>query len=472
MNDLTKHTELLVIGGGVAGYAAAFRAADLGIDVTVVEESPSLGGVCLLRGCIPSKALLEVAELLIRTRQAGSQGIDFDKPSIDLDRLRQWKNGVIQQLVKGLQGLAEQRNVRIVRGRAKFRNSGEVHIETENDPHEMSFDHAVIATGSRPIALPDTEFSDRIIDSAGALDLRTIPQRLLIVGGGYVGLELGTVYSMLGSRVTLVEMTDRLLAQVDPDLVEPLAKQIQELFDSVHLQTKVTHVDEQDHELRVEFEGEDPPDSKTFDQMLVAIGRRPNTENLGLDQTSVELDERGFIKVDDRRRTTDERIGAIGDVVGGMLLAHEAMHEGGVVAESIARQPASFDARAVPAVVYTDPQIAWCGLTEQAANERGQTVQVTRFPWRASGRALTLGAADGITKLLTDPDSGRVLGLGVVGRQAEALVGQAVIAIEMGAVAEDLAKSIAAHPTVSETIHEAALAALGRPLHLSPQEKS
>lgn len=473
MEDRPDHVPLLVLGGGVGGYAAAFHAADLGMETLIVDDGDHLGGVCLLRGCIPSKALLEVAELLITTREASERGLDFAEPKIDLDRLRGWKDNVIGSLVEGLDGLAEQRGVRVIRGRGSFIGSDRARLTVDDESFEIGFDHAVIATGSSPMALPDVDFSDRVLDSAGALELRRIPGRLLVVGGGYVGLELGTVYATLGSEVTLIEMTDRLLNGTDADLVEPLAERVKQLFHAVRLGTKVVGIEEEEDSVRVRLEGAEESDEGRFDQVLVAIGRRPLSEDIGLESTGVEMDEGGFLRVDERRRTTDERISAVGDVTGGWQLAHEAMHEGQVAAQAITGDPAAaFDPRAVPAVVYTDPQIAWAGLTEEQAEEQELEVEVTRFPWRASGRALTLGASQGMTKLLSEPGSGRILGVGIVGRGAEGLIGEGVLAIEMGAVLEDLAHSIAAHPTLSETLHEAAQRGLGRPLHLAPRAAS
>ena len=468
MADAPDHTELLVVGGGPGGYAAAFRAADLGMQVTIVSDEERLGGVCLLRGCIPSKALLEAAEVLLLARASGERGIGFPEPKIDLDRLRGWKDEVIDSLVTGLEGIARRRDTEVVRGRATFTGARQVEVRNDGDVRQLGFDHAIVATGSVPVPLPDTSFGDRIIASAGALDLPDVPDRLLVVGGGYIGLEMGTVYAALGSQVTLVEMTDRLLPTTDADLVEPLAARVDELFHGIHLETTVTDMSETDDEVRVSFDGDDVPEDTTYDRVLVAVGRRPNSNQLGLDQTDVEVDDDGFIVTDDRRETAEAGIYAVGDVAGGKLLAHEAFHEGRVAAEAIAGEAAAFDARAVPAVVYTDPQVAWCGLTERDAQERDIEVEVVRFPWRASGRALTLDSTDGMTKLVTEPDTGRILGVGMVGRRAESLITEGVLAVEMGAVMEDLARSIAPHPALSETLHEAAQLGLGSPLHLPP----
>lgn len=470
--ELPEHTRLLVIGGGPGGYAAAFRAADLGLKVVLVSDETRLGGVCLLRGCIPSKALLETTDQLLRITEMADRGITFPDPDVDLDRLRSWKDDVVDRLAGGLEGLATKRDVQVVQARARFTGPQEANLEDgEGEEHALSFDHAIIATGSRPLELPDVSFGDRILDSSAALDLQDVPDRLLVVGGGYVGLELGTVYAALGSAVVLTEMTDRLLPTTDPDLVEPLEQRVHDLFDAVHLRTTVTEIEATDTEVRVSFEADEATDDASFDRVLVAIGRRPNSEQLGLENTAVELDDDGFIEVDEARRTAEETIFAVGDVAGGLQLAHEAFHEGMVAAEAIAGRPAAFDARAVPAVVYTDPQIAWCGLTERQADEQERDIEVLRYPWQASGRALTLDATDGMTKLITDTRTGRILGVGITGRHAESLIAEGVLAMEMGAVAEDLARSIAPHPTVSETLHEAAELAIGGATHLPPTNR-
>lgn len=462
-------TEVLVIGGGPGGYAAAFRAADLGLEVTLVNAETKLGGVCLLRGCIPSKMLLYLAELIYSARAADAKGVEFGEPKVDLEKLRAWKDEVIAKLTDGLTGLCEKRGVKLVHARARFEGSNKVRLD-DSDGGDIEFEHAIIATGSRPVPLPGTGFSDRIMDSAGALVLRDIPETLLVVGGGYVGLEMGMVYAALGSKVSLVETTDRLLPNADPDLVGPLAKRVEDLFESVRLNTTVADLEEQDDAVKVTLEGEESTEEE-FERVLVAIGRKPNTDDLGLDSTEVELDDHGYIQVDEKRRTADQSIFAIGDAAGGMLLAHEAMAEGKVAAEVIAGEPAAFDVRAIPAVVYTDPQIAWCGLTEQEAEAQGREVEVTKFPWQASGRALSVGATEGLTKLLLDPESGRVLGVGIVGREAEALIAEGVLAVEMGAVARDLGLIIHPHPTLTETLGEAAETFFGLATHIYSGKK-
>ncbi|WP_404364240.1 dihydrolipoyl dehydrogenase [Marinobacter sp.] len=464
---MTTETDVLVIGAGPGGYAAAFRAADLGLKVTLVSEEETLGGVCLLRGCIPSKTLLQLTELIHESREAKAKGIDFGKPEVDIKGLREWKNQVIDTLTKGLDGLCKTRGVNLVFGRARFRSSSEVDVETGEENQTLSFGHAIIATGSRPVAIRGIDFAEsrRILDSTGALELPEIPKRLLVVGGGYVGLEMGTVYAALGTEVSLVEMTDRLMGNVDRDLLKPLQKRLEKEFKAIHLNTRVEELEESDGNVKATLEGEESG-TQTYDYVLVAISRKPNTDDLGLKHTDVELDDDGFIQVDEQRHTADKAIYAIGDCAGGMLLAHEAMAEGRVAAEVIAGEASAFDARAVPAVVYTDPQIAWCGLTEQQAEEQGVDVEIAHFPWKASGRALSMGSEDGLTKLILAADTQRILGVGIVGRQAETLIAEGVLAVEMGAVAEDLALSVHPHPTLSETLGEAAQAFLGGAVHL------
>lgn len=472
MGEATIDTDLAVIGAGPGGYAAAFRAADLGLDVTMIDQDERLGGVCLLRGCIPSKALLHVTELLSDAREAGEFGLDFGEPKVDIARIREWKNQVIDRLVKGLVTLSKQREVQLVQGRATFEGPDRLRVRGKNTTH-VKFKHAILATGSRAISLPGTSFekSGRIMSSTGALALADVPETLLVVGAGYVGMELGSVYASLGSRVTVVEMMGEILPGADRDLVRPLERRSGELFEAVYLKTKVAEMKDQNGKVEVVLEGDVPEARQSFDRVLVAIGRRPNTEDIGLEHTAVELDDRGFVKVDEQQRTADERILAIGDVVGGMMLAHKAMYEGKVAAEVLAGQPAAFDVVAIPAVVYTDPQIAWAGLMENEAKEKGIEVQASRFPWRASGRALTMSAPEGVTKMVFDPQTERILGVGIVGRQAEDLIGEGVLAIEMGALASDVSLSIHPHPTLTETAEEAAGAFLGDATHiLSPRK--
>ena len=472
MGELEQECEVLVIGSGPAGYAAAFRAADLGLDVTMVDPAQRPGGVCLYNGCIPSKTFLFLSELIHDARRAESMGVAFGKPRIDLKALREWKGKVIDTMANGLVSLSNRRGVQLLQGRAQFESSEKVRLSDAEVSH-IKFQHAIVATGSRPIAFPGTTFKPggRIMSSTGALALADVPQSLLIIGGGYVGLELGTVYAALGSRVNLVELQDRLLAGVDADLVRPLEQRLSAIFETIRLRTKVASMKETAGGVEVVFEGDGEKAEQRFDRVLVAIGREASSEGLGLENTAVEFDQRGFIKVDDQQRTSDERIFAVGDVAGGVMLAHKASREGKVAAEVIGGQPSAFDVRAIPAVVYTDPQIAWCGLTEEQAKKENIPVQVQRFPWKFSGRATTMGAPEGLTKIIVDSQSGRILGVGIVGRDTEGLISEGVLAIEMGALAEDMALSIHPHPTLSETEGEAAELYLGSATHILSKKK-
>lgn len=469
MGEFTERVDVLIIGGGPGGYAAAFRAADLGLDVTIVEMDERLGGVCLLRGCIPSKSLLYVAELLHDARNADKMGIAFESPKIDLDKMRKWKDEVIHRLTQGLAHLCEKRNIQLIRGRARFEDSKTVRLlDSEADVSHIQFKHAVIATGSSPIPVPGTEFREngRIISSSGALDLADIPERLLVVGGGYVGAELGSVYASLGSKVDLVEMGNRLLPGADKELVDILADRLAAIFDNIHYNTTVKEMEETDKEVRVFLEGDIEKAEQNYDRVLVAIGRMPNSKDLGLDETRVKLDDKGYIQVDEQLRTADRNIVAIGDVIGGAMLAHKAMYEGKIAAEVIAGKPAASDARAIPAVVYTFPQLAWCGLMEKEAKEQGRKITVGRFPWSASGRAASMGVRKGLTKMIMDAETGQVLGVGIVGREAGEMISEGVLAVEMAALAEDVALSVHPHPTLSETEGEAAEAFLGSSTHI------
>ncbi len=467
MGELSQETELLVIGSGPGGYAAAFRAADLGLDVTMVDPAQRPGGVCLYKGCIPSKTYLFLSELIHDAQRAENMGIAFGKPRIDLKALREWKATVIDTMANGLVSLSNRRGVQLLQGRAKFESADTARLYDCEVSH-IKFRHAIIATGSRPIPFPGTAFKpgSRIMSSTGALALADVPQALLIIGGGYVGLELGTVYAALGSRVSLVELEDRLIPGVDVDLVEPLQRRLNTIFETISLKTKVATMTENQNGVEVVLEGDVDKPERQFDRVLVAIGRKASATDIGLENTGVELDEKGFIKVDDQLRTSDERIFAVGDVAGGLMLAHKATREGKVAAEVIAGKPSAFDARAIPAVVYTDPQIAWCGLTEDQARTENIAIKVQRFPWKFSGRAATMGAPEGLTKIIADPESGRILGVGICGRDTEGLISEGVLAIEMGALAEDMALSIHPHPTLSETEGEAAELYLGSATHI------
>jgi len=467
MGELAQETELLVIGSGPGGYAAAFRAADLGMDVSLVDPAPRPGGVCLYKGCIPSKTFLFLAELIFDAERAGAMGISFGPPKIDLAGLRRWKAEVIEKMAAGLMSLTNRRGVQLINGRAEFESSESVRVH-DAEISRIRFRHAIIATGSKPIPFPGTDFTAgrRIMSSTGALALADVPASLLVLGGGYVGLELGTVYAALGSRVSVVELQDRLLPGVDPDLVDPLQRRLQSIFADIRLNTRVKQLKEDEGGVSAHLEADGALSEQRFERVLVAIGRTPATQGLGLERTRVQLDAKGFIRVDEQRRTTDERIFAVGDAVGGMMLAHKASYEGKVAAEAIAGRPSAFDVRAIPAVVYTDPQIAWCGLTEEQAQQERIPVQVQRFPWKFSGRATTMGVADGLTKILADPASGRILGVGITGRNTEGLISEGVLAIEMGALAEDVAATMHPHPTLSETESEAAEMFLGRATHI------
>ncbi|KPJ76260.1 MAG: dihydrolipoamide dehydrogenase [Deltaproteobacteria bacterium SG8_13] len=472
MGELMQETELVVIGGGPGGYAAAFLAADLGMDVTLVDISERPGGVCLFRGCIPSKTYLHMSELLHDTSQAASMGLRFSPPEIDLDAIRSHKARVVDKLADGLVSLSDRRGVQRIRGRAVFEGPDRLRVH-ESEVSHIKFRHAILATGSHPIPFPAVPFKKggRVMNSTGALALAEIPDSLLVIGGGYVGLELGSVYASFGSKVSVVELGDRLLPGVDADLVKPVQRRLEQSFEAIRLNTKVTFMQEHADRVEVMIEGAEGSRQEQFDRVLVAIGRKPNSAGLGLDHTGVKTDERGFVIVDDTLRTSDERILAVGDVVGGMMLAHKATYEGKIAAEVIAGEPAAFDARAIPAVVYTDPQIAYCGLTEEEARRQDRKVEVHRFPWKFSGRATTMDATEGVTKMILDPETGRVLGVGICGRDSEGLISEGVLAVEMGALAQDLALSIHPHPTLSETEMEAAEIFTGTATHILPKRR-
>ncbi|TWU06572.1 Dihydrolipoyl dehydrogenase [Symmachiella macrocystis] len=466
-------TELVVLGGGPGGYPAAFAAADAGMKVTLVDEGVKPGGVCLNRGCIPSKALLHVARLINESKEAADWGVTFQPPEIDIDKIRGWKDRVVGQLTGGIEGLCKARGVELVRARGTFLDSNTLELKTEEgETSKLTFDKAIIATGSSPVIPGPLRIDDpRIMDSTGALALEDIPQRLLVVGGGYIGLEMGSVYAALGSKVTVVEMTDGLLPGADRDLVRPLAKRIDSQFHSILLNTKVEKLVPGKKGITVELSGEVEEKSQLFDRVLISVGRSPNSRNLGLENTKVEITERGFIKVDDKRRTTDPSLMAIGDVAGDPMLAHKATYEAKVVVEALAGEPAAYHPYAIPAVVFTDPELAWCGLTEAEAKAEGREVNTFRFPWAASGRAQTLARTEGITKLISDPETDRILGVGIVGVGAGEMIAEGVLAIEMAANVRDVAETIHAHPTMSETIMEAAEGLMGNATHVFRKKK-
>jgi dihydrolipoamide dehydrogenase len=467
MGEIERDTQVAVIGAGPGGYAAAFRAADLGREVTLIDSAPALGGECLHQGCIPSKALLTATHLRDHLSAAQTMGIRVDGVSIDAAAMNRWKDGILAQLAKGLEQLAGRRGIETIHGHASFTGSRRLRI-SDGGSGALSFEQAIIATGSRPVHLPGIDIDgERVMTSREALQLRTIPERLLVIGGGYIGLELGSVYARLGSQVVVVELTEQLLPGVDRDLVQVVQQALRRRGVEVHLRTKVTGLQHQGQRIIVSL-AQDRGSTSTLeaDQVLVAVGRRPNSDELGLEQTRVKVDARGFIQVDAQRRTADARIYAVGDVTGEPMLAHKAAREGKVAAEVIAGEPAAFDNVTVPAVVFTDPEIALCGLSEAQAREAGYTVKVGKFPFRALGRALTMNATDGFVKVIADAEREIILGVRMVGANVSDLISEAVLAIEMGAQIEDLAASIHPHPTLSEALSEAAEVALGRAIHL------
>jgi dihydrolipoamide dehydrogenase len=458
-------TQLVVVGGGPGGYAAAFLAADLGLNTALVDPEPNPGGVCVYRGCIPSKALLHVAKLVEEARHAKAWGVEFGEPHIDLAKLRDFKNNVVKRLTSGTGQLVKHRKVQYIQGVATIADPHSLRVARAGGGEEtLKFDHAILATGSVPAIPAALRLDDpRVMDSTAALDLPDVPQSLLVVGGGYIGLELGSVYATLGSAVTVVEMTAGLLPGADRDLVDVLAKRINSLMKAVRLHTTVTALAPESGGIRVTFDGKE---QALFDRVLVAVGRRPNSRIAGLDSTRVKVDERGFIAVDEQMRTDEPSMFAIGDVVGEPMLAHKASHEGRIAVEVIAGENVAFEPRAIPAVVFTDPELAWCGLTETQAQKTGRKVTIAKFPWGASGRAITLDRTDGLTKLLLDAESERILGVGLVGPGAGELIAEGVLAIEMGANATDLKLSIHPHPTLTETMMESAEVFFGQATHV------
>ncbi len=467
MSENNKH-DLVIIGAGPGGYRAAFMAADLGISVTLIDPEINPGGVCLYRGCIPTKALLHLAKIKSDAEHAHEMGINFKVLKIDLEKVRNWKDSVVKKLTDGLGQLVKARKINYIKGTAQFIDSKTLKVNEEGgNEKKIEFKNVIIATGAKPVQLPNIDTSDpRIMNSADSLNLKDIPEKMLVVGGGYIGLEMATIYKSLNSKVSIVELTDDFMPGMDKDLVSAYKKASTTLFNEIFLGTKVKKIDAKKETLKVEFEDKKGKTfSKEYDKILVAVGQSPNTKSLGLENTSVKLDEKGFIKVNDQQQTTEKGIFAIGDVAGPPLLAHKASYEGRVAAEVIAGKKAANDTRAIPAVIYTDPEIATCGLSEKQAKEKNIGYKVVKFPWSASGRAVAMNVGQGFTKLLVHPANERILGAGIVGNHAGDIIAELVLAIEMAATAEDVALSIHPHPTLSETIMEAAEMFYGHPAH-------
>ena len=456
------HADVVVLGAGPGGYTAAFRAADLGKKVVLIERYPVLGGVCLNVGCIPSKALLHVAKVITEAEETEHQGVVFGKPAIEIDRLRAWKESVIGKLTKGLTVLAKQRKVEVVQGTGRFSSPNMIRVETANGTKTVSFEHCIIAAGSSVTRIPGFPYADpRLMDSTDALQLTDIPKRMLIIGGGIIGLEMATVYDALGCRISVVELMEQLIPGADADLVKPLHRRIQKRYEAIYLKTRVTNIEPQASGLKVTFAGEKSPEPQIYDRILMAVGRRPNGRDIGAENAGVNVNEHGFIPVDKQLRTNVPHIFGIGDIVGEPMLAHKATHEGKLAAEIIAGHKAAFDARTIPSVAYTDPDIAWMGLTETEAAKQGIDYERASFPWAASGRAIAMGRDEGMTKLLLDKNTRRILGAGMVGVNAGELIAETVLALEMGADMEDISLTIHPHPTLSETVFFAAEIAEG-----------
>ncbi len=466
-------TELVVVGGGPGGYAAAFYAADKGKKVVLVERDKRLGGVCLNRGCIPSKALLHAAKTIEEAKESANRGITFSKPEINLEKLRTWKESVIQKLSNGLGMLAQKRGVHVLFGRGYFEDSQTLRVETEEGQMFVKYDHAILAVGSKSAMPKAFDLGNpRIMTSREALELEEIPKDLLVVGGGYIGMEMGTVYASLGSQVVVVEALDSLLTGADPDLVRPVMTYARKAFREVRLKTKVAKMATAGKQIKVTFDGGDGQSKEElYDRVLVAVGRAPNSADLGLENTKVERDEKGFVKVNEKQQTSDPAIYAIGDIAGGLLLAHKASKEARIAVEVLTGENSAFEQIVIPAVVFTEPEVAWAGLTEAEAKQKGIAFEVAKFPWGASGRALTFDRPDGFTKLIIEPESERILGVGIVGHGAGELISEGVLAIEMGATARDLAETVHPHPTLSETLMEAAEVFYGFPTHTLAAKK-
>lgn len=467
MSENNKH-ELVIIGAGPGGYRAAFMAADLGLSVTLIDPEINPGGVCLYRGCIPTKALLHLAKIKTDAEHAHEMGIDFKVLKINLEKVRNWKDSVVKKLTGGLGQLVKARKINYIKGTAQFLDSNTLKIKEDGGSEKkITFKNVIISTGAKPVQLPNIDSSNPLImNSADSLDLEDIPEKMLVVGGGYIGLEMATIYKSLSSNVSIVELTDDFMPEMDKDLVAAYKKASTTLFNEIFLETKVKNIDTKKEALKVEFEDKKGKTfNKEYDKVLIAVGQSPNTKNLGLENTSVNLNEKGFIKVNKQQQTTEKGIYAIGDVAGPPLLAHKASYEGRVAAEVIAGKKAANDANAIPAVIYTDPEIATCGLSEKQAKEKNIDYKVIKFPWPASGRAVAMNAAQGFTKLLVHPENERILGAGIVGKYAGDMIAELVLAIEMAATAEDVALTIHPHPTLSETIMEAAEMFYGHPAH-------
>ena len=466
-------TDILVVGAGPGGYAAAFYAADLGKKVILVEREKRLGGVCLNRGCIPSKALLYATHQIVNARESEHRGITFAPPAVDVAKLRAWKETIVDKLAGGVAQLARLRNVQVLQGRGYFESSDTLRLETEHGQQFIQFEQAILATGSLP-ALPKVFDlgNPRVMTSTEALEIEDIPANLLVVGGGYIGMELGTVYAALGSKITLVEALENILTGADPDLARPVVANAKKSFKEIRLKAKVTKMATAGKQIKVEMEYNGQKLTELYDRVLVAVGRVPNSANLGLENTRAELDEKGFVKVNEHQQTNDPDIYAIGDIAGGILLAHKAHKEARIAVEVINGENSVFEHVIIPAVVFTDPELAWCGLTETEAKERGVKFEVAKFPWMASGRALSFDRTDGLTKMLIDPESDRVLGVGIVGAGAGELIGEAVLALEMGATAKDIALTVHPHPTLSETLMECADAFYGHATHTISKKRA
>ncbi len=465
-------TEIVVLGGGPGGYAAAFYAADKGKKVILIEQEKRLGGVCLNRGCIPSKALLHATKMITEARDSTHRGITFTEPQINLEKLRAWKNSIVQKLSQGISQLAQKRGVEVLYGRGHFEGSNSLRVETEAGQQFVTYEKAIVAVGSKSAMPKAFDLGNpRIMTSSEALEVEEIPENLLVVGGGYIGMELGTVYASLGSKVVVVEALDSLLSGADADLVRPVSRYAEKNFKEVRLKTKVAKMSTSGKQIKVTFDSGGQMKEELYDRVLVSVGRVPNAADLGLENTKVERDEKGFIRVNERQETTDPSIYAIGDIAGGVLLAHKASKEARIAVEVITGENSAFDQIIIPAVVFTEPEVAWCGLTEAEAKAKGITVEVAKFPWGASGRALTFDRTDGLTKLIIEPESERILGVGIVGHGAGELIAEGVLAVEMGATVRDLAETVHPHPTLSETLMESAEVFFGHATHTFVRKK-